>query len=192
MPNAFLPIAKQSRHYNKITRIVINKAFEFFKDKKDISFSINISFEDIKDEDFVKFLFNKLKKCDINLRQRVIFEILEDEDVMNSFEFVNNFFKKIRTFGCKIAIDDFGVGYSNISNILSMDIDIIKIDGAIIRKIDEAEDMIKGIVQMSNKKGIQIIGEFVEDQKKYDTIKKLNFHGGQGYFIGKPDTQLVE
>ena len=192
MPSTFLPIAKKSRQYNKITKIVVEKAFAFFENK-DLLFSINISHEDIKRDDFIEFLVEKLK----NYRnpERVIFEILEDEDIMSSHKNINEIFKLIKSYGAKIAIDDFGVGYSNINNILSMDIDIIKIDGEIIKRIlddDGTSEMVQGLIKMASKKGIEVVAEYIENKEIQNKVKSLGFDEGQGYFIGKPEIELVQ
>lgn len=192
VPNAFLPIAKTAGCYSKITKIVIEKAFDFFEDK-DHYFSINVSYEDIKREDFVDFLINKLRNY--NGSNRVIVEILEDEDVMQTIDDANRVFEEIKKTGAKVAIDDFGVGYSNIDNLLSMNIDIIKIDGKIIKNILEDNgtyEMIEGVVKMAHKKGIKVIGEYVESEEILNVLINMGIDGGQGYHIGKPSAQLVE
>lgn len=192
MPNEFLPIAKTAGYYSKITKIVIEKAFSYFEDK-DHYFSINVSYEDIKREDFVEFLLEKLKNYKNS--NKVIIEILEDEDVMESIDIANNIFEQIKETGAKVAIDDFGVGFSNIDNLLSMNIDIIKIDGKIIKKITEDEgvfEMLKGLIKMTKKKKIEVVGEFVENEQILNKLKTLKFDGGQGYFIGKPSSELVQ
>ena len=191
MPDAFLPIAKTAGCYSKITKIVVEEAFDFFKDK-DHYFSINVSYEDIKKEDFVDFLIDKLKNY--NGSNRVIVEILEDEDVMQSIDHANFVFDEIKKTGAKVAIDDFGVGFSNIDNLLSMNIDIIKIDGKIIKNILEDNgtfEMIEGVVKMAHKKGIKVIGEYVENKEILDVLIDMGIDGGQGYFIGKPQAKLV-
>lgn len=79
-PFMFLDVAKATRLYPHITRAVILKSFEIFKNRKE-SFSINISIEDILDSETSSFVINTL--ADYNLGNRVIFEILESEGIEN-------------------------------------------------------------------------------------------------------------
>lgn len=189
-PDSFMGIAKAAKHYNDITKIVINKAFEMFEDRSEY-FSINISYEDIKEQEMKDFIIKKVKA--FKEPQRVIFELLEDEDTMKYFDEVNKFFKALKKYGVRIAIDDFGTGYSNITNVLNMNIDIIKIDGSIIKDIHDegTKHMIEGIINMANKRGIEVVGEFVEDEQTMDILTSLGICWVQGYHIGKPSAQLV-
>ncbi|MDQ7061395.1 MAG: EAL domain-containing protein [Sulfurimonas sp.] len=66
---------------------------------------------------------------------RVVFELLEDEDVRDIDE-ITNFITEVKAFGVTIAIDDFGAGYSNFERLLKYQPDILKIDGSLIRHIE--------------------------------------------------------
>jgi EAL domain-containing protein (putative c-di-GMP-specific phosphodiesterase class I) len=100
------------------------------------------------------------------------------------------FVKKImvRELGVKIAIDDFGTGFSNYENILNLNIDYIKIDGSLIKKIHEDIylNLIKSIVLFSKQQNIQVVAEFVSDLKILRYVKNIQIEYSQGYHIGKP------
>ena len=91
-------------------------------------------------------------------------------------------------YGVKIAIDDFGTGFSNYENILNLDIDYIKIDGSLIKKIDKDIylNLIKSIVLFSKQQNIKVIAEFVSDLKTLRYVKNIKIDYSQGYHIGKP------
>lgn len=129
-PTHFLEIAKRSKLYKKLTKIVIEKSFAAFKDNN-YDFSINLTIDDILDKHISSMIFATLERY--NISERVIFEIVESESIEN-FEKVEAFIKKVKSYGCKIAIDDFGTGYSNFEHLMKLQADFIKIDGSIIKK----------------------------------------------------------
>ena len=108
-PYYFLDISKKSKQYLKLTKRVIRKSFEYFKDK-DFQFSVNLTIKDIKNQEVSTFIIEKLKEH--NIASKVVFEIVESEGIDN-FEEINSFIDRVKELGCKIAIDDFGSGYSN-------------------------------------------------------------------------------
>ncbi|MCW8837471.1 MAG: GGDEF domain-containing phosphodiesterase, partial [Thiovulaceae bacterium] len=122
-PALFLPLAKKVKVYNLITKIIIEKSFEAFKDN-DYDFSINLSIDDVMSTDIFEFIVDKLKKSSVS--NKVIFEIEESEAIVD-FTKVSKFINEIKMYGAKVAIDDFGDGYSNFSYLIKMDVDYIKI-----------------------------------------------------------------
>ena len=189
-PFFFLDIAKQTRHYTSITKIMIQKSFDMFKEKKSISFSINLSIDDILNEDINRYIIDMMQKYDV--KDRVVFEIVEDESI-EDFEVVSSFIKKVKSFGAKIAIDDFGTGYSNFEYLLKLDIDFIKIDGSMIKHIDTDEDaqiVVSIIIDFAKRKGIKTIAEYVENESILNKVKELGIDYSQGYFFSEPKLTL--
>ncbi|PHQ65081.1 MAG: diguanylate cyclase [Sulfurimonas sp.] len=185
-PSSFLQIAKKSRLYPQITKAVISKSFEYFKDKKD-EFSINITLDDIKNRDTVDFLKDKLSEYK-DIGSRLILEIVEDERI-EEYKEVNYFIEEVRCFGCKIAIDDFGTGYSNFDYLMRLNIDFIKIDGSIIKNIDYDKNSViitELIISFAKKLNIKTIGEFVHSESVYNKIKEMGVDYSQGYYFGEP------
>ena len=189
-PFFFLDISKRSRLYENITRRVLEDAIDKFKDN-DLLFSINISIEDIIDEKTIEFITKKFKETDI--ANRVIFEILESEQIEN-YESVSDFISKMKSFGCKIAIDDFGSGYSNFAHIINLDIDYIKIDSSIIKNADKDQNsqiISKTIVDFSKRLEIETIAEFVHSKDVFSIVNDFGVNYSQGYFIGEPNREII-
>jgi PAS domain S-box-containing protein/diguanylate cyclase (GGDEF)-like protein len=132
-PNDFLDVAKRSKIYHKITQKVIEISSNVFRDRHE-TFSINFSIEDLLNEDTIDYLLNKVNEYKLN--NRVIVEILESEGIDNYIAVID-IIEKLKMNGIRIAIDDFGSGYSNFSYLISLDIDILKIDGSLIKDIDK-------------------------------------------------------
>ncbi len=186
-PMDFLPIAKQVKLYEDITKEVIRKAFNDF-DKLKMPFSINLSINDIENEKTKAFIYKKLKKYK-NIGNNVTFEILESEQIEN-YDQILEFIQSVKKFGVKIAIDDFGSGFSNFDHITKMEIDYLKIDGSLINDLPnniEKQMTVETIVDLAAKLGIKTIAEFVSDKDVYEIVKAKGVGYSQGFYFGKPE-----
>ncbi len=189
-PSEFLQISKQSKLYPRLTQEIFTKVVDGINSSK-VEYSINLSVDDILDKQTRNFILKKLEKSDIG--SWLVFEILESEGIKNYKE-VTRFLREIKSLGAKIAIDDFGSGYSNFEYILKLEVDFLKVDGSLIRNIDINEDtqIIAGtIVDFAKKLKIKTIAEFVHNKDIYDKVKIMGFDYAQGYYIGKPDPHLI-
>lgn len=189
-PVKFLEISKKSKHYAAITKNVIEKSFREFENNS-CQFSINLSAKDMIDDEISEYIYERLEN--FSGCSRVIFELLESEGIEN-YTAVYSFIKRVKEYGCQIAIDDFGSGYSNFIHLLRLNVDIIKIDGSLIRDLDKDENaqiMVKTIVDFAKKLGILTVAEFVHCESVYSIVKESGVDYSQGYFIGKPDKSIL-
>ncbi len=189
-PFYFLDIAKSSGQYIDITKIVIQKSFEKFKDL-DMEFSINLTVEDILDEELPLYLEEMI--AEYNIAHKLVLELVESEGI-EEFDTIQKFIKRMKSFGCKIAIDDFGTGYSNFEYLVKLQTDYIKIDGSMIKNINDDENMkeiVKTIIDFSKKMNYKTIAEFVFSEEVYRSVKELDIDYSQGYYIGAPQDSLL-
>ncbi|WP_457746511.1 EAL domain-containing protein [Sulfurimonas sp.] len=188
-PENFLEIAKKSKLYKELTKIVIAKSFEAFKNT-DYSFSINITIEDILDKNIKAYIEKTLQQYKIS--HRVVFEIVESESIEN-FDKVESFIKMVKEYGCKISIDDFGTGYSNFEHLMRLQVDYIKIDGSIIKNIvdDKRSELITSvIVAFAKEMNITTIGEYVDSKEIHEKLVLLGVNKSQGYYFCEPKATL--
>ena len=184
-PFFFLDISKRSNQYTKLTKIVIEKSFKKFEHLP-FEFSVNISYEDIEDPLFIIFIKEMIEKY--NVAQKVVFEILEDENVKN-YSLLISFIDEIKSLGCKVAIDDFGSGYSNFEHLLKMNVDYLKIDASLIKNIATDENsykITKTIVEFAKNLNLQTIAEYVENKEIFELTKELGVDFSQGYYFSEP------
>ena len=189
-PIHFLELAKKVRLYRAITRCMIDSAIARFADQRH-SFSINLSCEDLLDPELADYIISTVESHAIG--QRVIFEILESEGIEN-YAAVRQFIDRAKALGCLIAIDDFGTGYSNFEHLLRLNVDLIKIDGSLIRQLDEnptALTLCRGIVQFAQELGLQTVAEFVHSPAVLKQVKALGIDFAQGAAIGMPSASLI-
>gem|GEM_PF-572692 len=190
-PFAFLAVAKKSKLYPHLTKAMVELSFRAFE-LTPFEFAVNISVEDIEDETTREFIYNKLKN--FSKPRRVIFEITESEGIENFVE-VSEFIKNVKAIGAKIAIDDFGSGYSNFAYLLKLDVDYIKIDASIIKNIavDKNSYIItKTIVDFCKQIGIQTVAEYVCEKEIFDVVKELGVDYAQGYLISEPKKDIKD
>jgi diguanylate cyclase (GGDEF)-like protein/PAS domain S-box-containing protein len=188
-PVQFLDLAKKVKLYPQLTRRMIELAFARFADEA-CSFSINLSIEDIEDAATNDWIVQKVRDC--AFAERVIFEIVESEGIQN-YDSVNRFITEVKRYGVKIAIDDFGAGYSNFIYIMRLDVDFIKIDGSIIRNIHRnrsSQVITETIIDFARKLNIQTVAEFVSDEAVFEYVKTLPLDSLQGYLFGLPEPEL--
>jgi len=184
-PFFFLEVSKKANQYRNITKIVIEKSLKKFEHLP-FEFSINISYEDIEDKNFLNYVKYKLKEYDV--AKRLVWEILEDESI-KSYDTLLEFVKEVKSLGCKVAIDDFGSGYSNFEHLLKMDVDYLKIDASLVRHVvndSNSYKVVKTIVDFANSLNLKTIAEYVENEEIFNIMKELGVDFSQGYHFSKP------
>jgi len=190
-PYDFLQVAKNSGYYNKITKRVLENSFKILK-KINTDISINLSILDIEKDETRNMLFYLLEENKSHTK-KIIFELLEDERVKD-FTIVKNFIHEVKKLGVKIAIDDFGSGYSSFERLLEFEPDIIKIDGSLVRNIvhdDFSRNVVETIAVFAKKQQIKTVAEFVENEEIFNILNDIGIDYSQGYFFGKPEELKV-
>jgi len=190
-PFLFLDTAKKGKYYSQITAMVLANSFSALK-HTDMDITINISVLDIEKKLTRKKIFEHLND-NIEYLHRVVFELLEDEEVKD-FELIRSFINEVKSMGVKIAIDDFGAGYSNFERLLDYQPDIVKIDGSLIKNIENDEfslNVVETIVRFAKKQKIKIVAEYVENENIFNILNKIGVDYSQGYYFGRPEELKV-
>ncbi|WP_024791980.1 EAL domain-containing protein [Lebetimonas sp. JS138] len=184
-PFYFMDLLKEAKLYHNFSQIMIKKVFDDVKNGKIKNVSINLSFIDIVNEETNRILLNLINNC--KKTSEITFEILESESIKD-FELIKKFIDYVKSKGIKISIDDFGSGYSNYIRILELKPDFIKIDGTIVKNInnDKYFEIIKLMIEFAKKFNIKTVAEFVENEEIYNKLKNLGIDYYQGYYFCKP------
>lgn len=181
----YLEVSKKVKLYEKMMKIMVKKSFKSFC-SKDSEFSINLSYEDISNQSFVQFIYEQIQTC--SNAENIIFEILET-DFIEDFSIVESFTSEVRKYGCKIAIDDFGSGFSSMENILKLSPEFIKIDGSLIKNIDksnESKTIVKNIINMAKELNAKTVAEYVHSKEVFDVVRALKVDYLQGFYLSEP------
>lgn len=185
-PYHFINVAKKIKLYPNIIKIVIQDSFKLIKNKNK-RVSVNISFDDIANEETTAFIYEVLEQ-NKEFTEFLEFEILESEEI-SDFNEVSKFISEIKKFNCIVGVDDFGAGYSNFNLLTLLDIDFVKIDGSLIERINTSKDLeiiVNTIANFSKEFKVKTVAEYVSNEDIYNKIKELNIDYCQGYYFDKP------
>lgn len=183
-PYYFLDSAKEDKTFEYFTRQMMQKVFNVYSVKK-TPISINLTYENISSLGMINYIKNRL---DGYGGVGITFEIVESEDIID-YSIIEEFIIMVKSYGCKVSIDDFGSGYSNFTNIIKLNIDYIKLDGSLIEKLNvdaNVRHMIEGLLIFSKNANIKTIAEFVSSKEIADAVRELGIDYSQGYFYGEP------
>ena len=184
-PALFLDIAVRSKQYRALSTLMIEGVIEAMA-SHDATVSINLAFEDIADKNFRQSLFETLRSS--TLAGRIIFEIVESTTI-EDYRVLREFIASCRSFGARVAIDDFGSGYSNFDHILEIRPDYIKIDGSLIQNIDvdpQSFILTRAITSFCHELGITVIAEYVHSEAVFELLRSIGIDEYQGYYFSEP------
>lgn len=158
----------------------------------DTGIAINLSGKSIGDPELLQFIVDKIETTGID-PSRLVFELTETAAFYNLGE-VRHFVQRIKSLGCRFALDDFGVGFSSFYYIKELNFDYLKLDGSFIAKLPEHlqdQVFVRAMVEISKVFGLTVIAEWVENQATADMLREFGVAMGQGYYFGKP-TPLMQ
>ncbi len=168
-----------------LEKIIDDEFLKVFKGKfLFINKTINTEDKAEKTKQTIKILAEKRKKYHFV----PVIEITENSFVEHFF-IISDFISFARNHNVKIALDDFGAGYASFSYLLNFDIDLLKIDGTLVRDIlhnKKSASIVKAISQIAKDFRIKTIAEYAESKEIMDMLKEIGIHCAQGYFISKP------
>jgi EAL domain-containing protein (putative c-di-GMP-specific phosphodiesterase class I)/PleD family two-component response regulator len=191
-PFYFLDAAEKLGLTSSITKIMIQKSFQFFA-KNDYEFSINIAQRDLLEGYLADFFKQKLELYNID-PSRVTLEILETITVSVDNNHIQEELNTLKNMGFSIAVDDFGVENSNFGRLIDINLDIIKIDGYFIKNIVKSKKdrlIVESITSLAKTLGIKVVAEYVENEDILKIISDIGIDYAQGYYIGKPQSELL-
>jgi len=190
LPNAFLPAIKDTTTYVELTKKVLDYSIQAIKDYN-ISLSINLAVQDFFNTDIVDIIKSSLSNQE-QIAQKITFEILEHSEILD-IEGMKSIIVDLKKLGIKIALDDFGSGYANFLYLLHLQVDIVKIDGSLVKDIDKNSNafyIIKAIAAFCNMMNLEIIAEAVENENVLKIIKSLDIQNVQGFHLARPSYAL--
>lgn len=149
--------------------------------------AINLSGKSIGDPDLLHFIELRINALAID-PSRIIFELTETAAFHNLDE-VRHFVQRIKSLGCRFALDDFGVGFSSFYYIKELEFDYLKLDGSFIAHLPKNPNdqvFVRAMVEISKVFGLKVIAEWVEDIETAALLQTYGVTFGQGYYFGKP------
>lgn len=196
-PGAFIPAAEQFGLIGRVDKEIVRKAIYHIATLPDalsqVGFSINLSGLSVGEDELLRLIEDCLDETGLD-PGRITFELTETAACEN-MSLAAEFLGRIRQLGCRIALDDFGVGFSSFSYLKHLHVDMLKIDGSFIRDIasnQEDQLFVKALVDVARGMGIRTIAEFVESEAAFRLLQRLGVDYVQGYYIGRPEGAITE
>ena len=184
----FIPAAEQLGFCRIIDRRTLDLAITELKNHPDVKIALNISGLTVSDAGWLRRLTFQLSGRR-DLAERLIIEITETmamKDMTQSVQFVN----RVRALGCKVALDDFGAGFTTFRHLKVLTVDIVKIDGAFVRGLVGNRDnqlFIRTLLDMAHAFKLETVAEFVENAEVAALLHEQGVNFLQGYHFGKPE-----
>jgi len=151
-----------------------------------IPVSINFSLYEFYSTDFLSTIESAITSRGID-PHLIEVEIVETTSQANPFLSVS-VIKKLRDFGVRVLMDDFGIGYSNIGNLRKIPFDAIKIDKSYVDGVVESEQartIVHSMCQLGRGLGMEVIAEGVDSKEQVEILKKLHVDTIQGFYYSK-------
>lgn len=189
-PAKFIPIFENNGFITKLDKYVWRRTCEdisqWYKKGYNFPISINVSRKDFLDQNIADFIITLVDEYEIP-HNLLHIEVTESAFIANPRQ-MEYTVKKLHDNGFSIELDDFGSGYSSITSLNKMDIDIIKMDMSIIRddKKGAKKNALEFSMQLANMMGIKTIQEGVETEEQFLRVKELGCDYVQGYYFSKP------
>lgn len=191
-PPVFLSIAKDMGLEAPATKVL----FALFCDAADDlinsdeiagqRFSFNIDAENFTDTSVRAFIKSRLMSSALTPSQ-VVIELIETNNVKDP-ESLTTAINDMKTWGAKIAIDDFGKSFSSLERLITIEADIFKLDASLTDRIEQEKlaILVSKIAALANKLDMTVVAEGIETEDQLKALLSLGIDYGQGYFLGRP------
>ena len=191
-PPVFLSIAKDMGLEAPATKILFalfcDAADELINSYKEAGqrFSFNIDAENFTDTSVRSFMKSRLINTALTPSQ-VVIELIETQNVQYP-ESLTKAITDMKTWGAKIAIDDFGKSFSSLERLIAIEADIFKLDGSLTDHIEREKlaILVSKIAALANKLDMTVVAEGIETEDQLKALLSLGIDYGQGYYLSRP------
>jgi diguanylate cyclase (GGDEF)-like protein/PAS domain S-box-containing protein len=188
----FVPVVEQMGMIRLVDRYALEMAVNELTRYPDVKLAINVSGLTVVDDSWMR-AFRALLKDKPDLASRLVIEITETA-VMQDIEDSARFVAAVRERGCKVALDDFGAGYTSFRHFKSLVVDVVKIDGSFVRKVSENREnqlFVRTLLGFANGFGLESVAECVETAADAELLTALGVKYIQGYYCGRPSMERL-
>lgn len=186
-PDVFIPVAETSGLIEALGLFVLRKACETAKQWPELRISVNVSPGQFRNPAFTDYVRYVLKQTEIEA-SRVTLEITEGYMIQNP-QRTRQSIERLKTLGVKVALDDFGSGFSSIGYLRQFGFDRIKIDRSLVDGVTESEsqrEMLQATVALARSLNIPVTAEGIETEAQAVAVRLFGCDSLQGYYFSKP------
>ncbi len=181
----FIPVAEQLGLVRLIDHRVLELAVETLEENKNARLSLNISGMTATDPRWLSNLAAYIS-AHRSAAERLTVEITETV-ALQDLEEISEFIGKLRDMGCRVAIDDFGAGYTSFRNLKTLDVDMVKLDGSFCENLSENKDnqfFVKTLIDLAKNFKLKTVAEWVEHERDAEVLRNLGVDYLQGFLYG--------
>ncbi len=183
--NDIVPVAERLGLVRLLDHRVLELAVDEMVGTPDLQASLNVSAASTTDPDWWAGL-GSLLRSHSGVAERLTVEITESAAIHDIDE-TRGFVARVKELGCRIAIDDFGAGYTSFRNLRKLGVDIVKIDGAFVHDMMRSEDdraFVRTLIDLSKRLKLVTVAEWVQDERAAQTLQAWGCDYLQGALIG--------
>lgn len=190
-PEEFIPVAEETGLIiglgERILRMACLRCRKLHEAGRPVIMAVNISSRQFKQADFVQLVMRILEETGLPPRYLEL-ELTESIIMENSEESIERM-RELKSAGIRFSIDDFGTGFSSLSYLKRMPIDMLKIDRSFVQGITQSQDdasIAIAIIRLAHSLKLEVIAEGVETFEQFKFLKYLDCDRMQGYYFSKP------
>jgi diguanylate cyclase (GGDEF)-like protein len=183
----FIPAAEQLGIVRLVDRRAIEMTTEQLRARKDISLAVNVSGTTAGDPSWLQSFINYVHE-NRDVANRLIVELTETA-ALDDFEKSTQFISKLREMGCRVAIDDFGAGFTSFRNLQMLRVDMVKIDGAYVKGLVQSPDnqiFVRTLVDLAKNFDLKTVAEWVGSAEEAEILASFGIDYFQGFHFGEP------
>lgn len=190
-PDVILQLAEQQGLLRELTRWVVRTVLaqlhQWINDDFDIRIAVNLTPIDMLDDDFPDTIATLLRDSDVPARNLRL-EITEDTMLADP-DRILGVLSRLRAMGIAFALDDYGTGYSSLTHLRLLPVDLIKIDRSFVSAMTTHEadaTIVRSTVEMAHGLGFRLLAEGVENEQTWHALAAIGCDGAQGFYIARP------
>ena len=183
----FIPAAEQLGLVRQVDRRVLEMAVAELHAFPGITLAVNVSGTMASDHSWLEGFVDYVR-ANQSVARRLVVELTETA-ALNDFEEGTHFISNLRETGCKVAIDDFGAGFTSFRNLKMLRVDIVKIDGAFVRGLAgcrENQIFVRTLVELAKHFRLDTVAEWVGSEEEASLLEKMGVDSFQGFLYGEP------
>jgi diguanylate cyclase (GGDEF)-like protein len=189
---AFIPAAEQLGLVRLVDRRALEMTVDMLHARPDLSLGVNVSGTTAGDPSWLKSFIDHVR-ANGSVANRMIIELTETA-ALHHFEENANFVSQLRELGCRVAIDDFGAGYTSFRNLQMLRVDMVKIDGAYVQGLCASPDnqiFVRTLVDLAKNFKLKTVAEWVGSDEEAALLESFGVDYFQGFHFGEPKMELV-